>query len=150
MKFIYAVLIMLAFSCNSNSNSGNSHSLSDNAIKMAIKQVLKAQETAWNNHDLESYMQGYWKSDSLKFYGRNGLTSGWNNTLANYKKGYPSKAESGTLKFTINDISKIENSTYLVFGEYHLERSIGNAHGVFTIIFKYIDGHWKIIADMSC
>ena len=31
-----------------------------------------------------------------------------NNTLANYKKGYPTKAESGTLNFVINDVSIIE------------------------------------------
>ena len=27
---------------------------------------------------------------------------------------------------------------------------VGNADGVFIIIFKKINGEWKIIADMSC
>ena len=89
-------------------------------------------------------MQGYWKSDSLKFYGSRGLTYGWENTLNNYKKGYPTKAESGTLNFVINDISKIEGDNYWVMGEYHLKREVGNADGVFIIIFKKINGEWKI------
>lgn len=118
--------------------------------KAAILSVLETQEKAWNQHDLEGYMQGYWKSDSLKFYGGSGLTYGWKHTLANYKKGYPTKAESGALKFKINDLSKIEDNTYWVMGEYHLTRDVGNAKGVFMIIFKKIDGEWKIIADMSC
>ena len=111
---------------------------------------METQEIAWNKHDLEGFMQGYWKSDQLKFYGANGLTLGWKNTLANYKKGYPTQAESGSLNFVINDISKIEGNNYWVMGEYHLKRQVGDADGVFIIIFKKINGEWKIIADMSC
>ncbi len=118
--------------------------------KQDILSVMKMQEKAWSNNDLESFMQGYWKNDSLKFYGSNGLTFGWNKTLANYKKRYPTKDHSGTLSFTIDDISKIENESYFVMGQYHLKRNIGDANGVFMIIFKKIDGKWKIVADMSC
>ena len=95
-------------------------------------------------------MEGYWKSENLKFYGARGLTLGWKQTLANYKKRYPTKRETGTLNFVINDISKIEGDNYWVMGEYHLKRDIGNADGIFIIIFKKIDGAWKIVADMSC
>lgn len=146
--FLFAALMML--SCNSNSTKENSHNFSESEVSTAIKKVMAAQETAWNNQDLSGFMEGYWKNDSLKFYGSKGLTYGWDNTLANYKKAYPTKAESGILKFIINDISKIENSAYLVFGEYYLKRNTGNANGIFTLIFKYVNGEWKIIADMSC
>lgn len=118
--------------------------------KAAILKVMKDQEVAWNNGDLEGFMQGYWKSDSLKFYGSNGLTKGWQNTLDNYKRGYPTKAETGTLNFVINDVSRIEINNYWVMGEYHLKREVGDADGVFIIIFKRINGEWKIVADMSC
>jgi len=122
----------------------------DNLAESGIRLVMEKQEIAWNNHDLEGFMEGYWKSKELKFYGANGLTLGWDNTLARYKKGYPTKAESGTLNFVINDISRIERDNYWVMGEYHLKRDIGDADGVFIIIFKKINGEWKIIADMSC
>ena len=121
-----------------------------NTAKNAILKVMKDQETAWNNGNLEGFMQGYWKSDSLKFYGRNGLTKGWQNTLDNYKRGYPTKAETGTLNFVINDISKIEGNNYWVMGEYHLKREAGDADGVFIIIFKKMTDGWQIVADMSC
>jgi ketosteroid isomerase-like protein len=118
--------------------------------KEAILSVMKTQENAWSNNDLEGFMRGYWKSDSLKFYGSGGLTRGWQQTLDNYKKRYPTKDHSGTLTFTIDDISKVDEGSYLVMGQYHLRRSIGNANGVFLIIFKKINGEWKIVADMSC
>ena len=118
--------------------------------KTAILKVMKDQEIAWSKNDLEGFMQGYIKSDSLKFYGKNGLTKGWQQTLDNYKKGYPTKEHSGTLTFKVNDISPIETGSYWVMGEYFLSRKVGDANGVFMIIFKNIKGEWKIVADMSC
>jgi len=118
--------------------------------KTDILAVMKAQEIAWSNNDLEGFMEGYWKSESLKFYGASGLTKGWQQTLDNYKKGYPTKEHSGTLTFKINDVSAIEGNSYWVMGEYFLKRKVGDANGIFIIIFKKIDGKWKIVGDMSC
>ena len=118
--------------------------------KESILAVMKLQEKAWSANDLEGFMDGYWKNDSLKFYGSSGLTKGWQQTLDNYKRGYPTKEHSGTLNFKINDISQIDEGSYWVMGEYFLKRGVGDANGVFLIIFKKIDGAWKIVADMSC
>ncbi|CAM1373701.1 YybH family protein [Tenacibaculum xiamenense] len=130
-----------------NSNAQNSK---EDQQKKEIIAIMKAQEKAWSENDLKGFMAGYWKSDSLKFYGRNGVTKGWAKTLANYEKGYPTKEHTGELKFKINDISKINEGAYFVMGEYHLTRKAGNANGIFMIIFKKINGKWKIIADTSC
>lgn len=155
MKYLYTLLlVVLCVSCISVKADVVTDSIekSDDVAlaEASIRLVMEAQENAWNKHDLEGFMQGYWKSGQLKFYGSNGLTLGWDNTLSKYKKNYPSKAESGTLNFVINDISKIEGNNYWVMGEYHLKREIGNADGVFIIIFKKINNEWKIVADMSC
>ncbi len=116
----------------------------------AIKNLLEEQRLAWNNYDLEAFMEGYWKSDSLKFYGSNGVTHGWKNTLERYQKGYPSKAHTGELVFKIKSISKIEDTSYYVMGAFFLYREVGDANGIFMIVLKKIDGQWKIIADTSC
>jgi len=118
--------------------------------KVAILKVMKDQEIAWSKNDLEGFMKGYLKSDSLKFYGKSGLTKGWQQTLNTYKKGYPTKDHSGTLTFEIIDISPIENQSYWVMGKYSLSRKVGDANGIFMVIFKKIAGEWKIVADMSC
>ena len=154
-KFILAFgLALISYTCISvRADVGDVtvvESTNYDTAKAAILKVMNNQEIAWNNGDLEGFMQGYWKSDSLKFYGSSGLTKGWQNTLDNYKRGYPTKAETGTLNFVINDISRIENNNFWVMGEYHLKREAGNADGVFIIIFKMINGQWKIVADMSC
>jgi hypothetical protein len=155
MKYIYTLFCGLLFvsciSIKADVTTGtNEKNDSYEMAEASIRLVMETQEIAWNKHDLEGFMKGYWKNESLKFYGSNGLTLGWENTLANYKKGYPTKAESGTLNFVINDISKIEGDNYWVMGDYHLKRDLGDADGVFIIIFKKINGEWKIVADMSC
>lgn len=152
------ILLLLVLICSTScisvkadiTTDADTYATEKNLAEAGIRLVMEKQEIAWNQHDLEGFMEGYWKSEHLKFYGANGLTLGWDNTLARYKKAYPTKAESGTLNFVINDISKIEGDNYWVMGEYHLKREVGDADGVFIIIFKKIDGEWKIIADMSC
>ncbi len=134
--------LSLMFSCEK--------STTESQDKEAVISVLRMQEKAWSKYDIDGYMKGYWKSDSLKFYGSNGLiTYGWNKTLANYKKRYPSPKHTGTLKFKVNDITQIEKESYYVMGEYYLTRKVGDANGIFMIIFKKIDGEWKIIADTT-
>ena len=137
----FAVLVTL-YSCHIKPNI--------KADKAAILKVMKGQEIAWSNNDLEGFMKGYIKSDSLKFYGKTGLTKGWQQTLDNYKKGYPTNDHSGSLTFEIIDISPIEDQSYWVMGNYFLSRNLGDANGVFMVIFKKIAGAWKIVADMSC
>lgn len=137
--FLFATILILS-SCSTSTEEQD---------KKDILAVLDTQQIAWSKHDLDGFMQGYWKSDLLKFYGSNGVTLGWDKTLSNYKRSYPTPDHSGTLKFKINDISKINDGAYFLMGEYHLIRKVGDANGIFMIIFKKINGEWKIIADTS-
>jgi len=118
--------------------------------KKDIQAVLKAQRIAWSNNNIEEFMEGYWKNDSLKFYGANGITYGWENTLEHYEKSYPTEAHMGKLSFKINDITKISDDAYFVLGEYHIKRELGNADGIFMLVFRRIAGEWKIVVDTSC
>ena len=102
------LICIVSVSCSSRSEQSD---------KQAIISIMKTQEKAWSNHDLEGFMEGYWKNDSLKFYGSSGLTYGWQQTLDNYKKGYPTADHSGKLNFTIDDITKIEDDSYFVMGD---------------------------------
>lgn len=143
MKKILCIACLFTI-CFSNAQSNEA------ADKKSIQTVLKKQRIAWSKGNLDAFMEGYWKSDSLKFYGSSGLTTGWHNTFEKYEKGYPTIEDMGTLNYKINDITKISDDSYYVLGEFHLKRTVGNANGIFMIIFKKIDGKWKIIADTSC
>lgn len=112
-----------------------------------IQLVLHNQEKAWNDGDLEGFMKGYWKSDSLMFVGKSGITYGWQKTLDNYKKGYPDTAAMGKLHFDILDMKPVSEDNYFIIGKWHLIRSIGNIGGYFSLLFRKINGEWLIICD---
>ncbi len=39
-----------------------------NDNKAAVEHVLRTQQEAWNHHDLDAFMTGYWKSPELTFF----------------------------------------------------------------------------------
>jgi hypothetical protein len=115
----------------------------------AITQMLKAQEAAWNEGSLEKFMVGYWQNDSLMFIGKNGPTYGYNNTLANYKKGYPDTSYMGKFTSTIIGFKKLSANYYFVTGKWFLKRSVGDSKGYYTLLLRKINGKWVIVADHS-
>ncbi len=114
-----------------------------------ILQILGAQEKAWNEGNIDEFMHGYWENDSLVFVGKNGLTYGYNNTLANYKKNYPDKTYMGKLKFTIISKQALGSQYFRIIGKWELTRTVGNLSGHYTLLLKKINGEWKIISDHS-
>lgn len=114
-----------------------------------IRELLAHQTESWNRGDLEGFMKTYWKSDSLMFIGKSGVTYGWINTLNNYKRGYPDKTAMGKLSFDIISVKNLSPKYYQVVGKWHLERTIGNLSGHYTLLLEKINGEWVIISDHS-
>src|SRR5450432_264858 len=114
----------------------------------AIRNVLSTQEAFWNSGNVENFMKGYWISDSLLFIGKS-VTYGWQKTLENYKKRYPDTAAMGKLLFNLLECKPLSPGYYFVVGKWHLQRSIGDLEGYFTLLFRKIHGQWVIIADHS-
>ena len=117
--------------------------------KQAVLTILDNQTKAWNKGDLENFMVGYWNNDSLMYIGKSGVTYGYQKTLNTYKKNYASKEQMGTLKFTILHVSRLSKDIIQVVGKWHLTRTIGDASGHYTLIFKKMNGYWVIISDHS-
>jgi beta-aspartyl-peptidase (threonine type) len=54
----------------------------------AIRALLQTQVDAWNRHDLEAFMTGYWHSPELTFFSGGTETKGWEPTLERYRQHY--------------------------------------------------------------
>ena len=116
--------------------------------RQAIAQVLTTQTAAWNRGDIPGFMAGYWHSDSLVFIGKNGLTYGWQPTLANYRRKYPNAAQMGQLDFGDLRITPLSAESAQVVGRWHLARpAAGDLQGHFLLVFKLLKGQWVIVAD---
>ncbi|MBN8720025.1 MAG: DUF4440 domain-containing protein [Sediminibacterium magnilacihabitans] len=117
--------------------------------EQAIRQILTDQTTEWNKGNLEAFMKGYWKNDSLLFVGKTGPRYGFQTTLDNYHKGYPDTAAMGKLSFNIIQVKRLSPDYYFVLGKWMLKRSMGDLSGHYTLLFRKIAGQWKIVVDHS-
>ncbi len=143
-------LFLLAFSLQSLAQRNTETTTTTyNKNETAIRALLAAQTKAWNEGNLVDFMEGYLPSDSLLFVGKSGPTYGFNNTLNNYKKGYPDTASMGKLTFTLLAVTPIEKKHYRVLGKWSLQRSKGDVSGYFTLLFQKIKGKWFVIQDHS-
>lgn len=124
-------------------------SLAQPADEKIIRSLIEEQRLLWNKGDISGFMETYWKSDSLMFIGKTGVTYGWQNTLENYKKGYPDTAAMGKLTFNLLQVKKLSGTCFFVVGKWHLTRSIGNVQGHFSLLFRKINQKWVIVADHS-
>jgi ketosteroid isomerase-like protein len=115
----------------------------------AIQQVLVRQAEAWNRHDLEGFMAGYWNSPELTFFSGAKTTSGWQATLERYRKTYQSEGkEMGRLEFSDLRIEPLGAGAAFVRGAWYLTMSDGKTpHGLFTLIFRKLPEGWKIVHD---
>jgi len=139
--FLFAILLA---SC-----SEHQPQIDSSAAISEIQMIMKKQEAAWNRGDLEGFMQGYWKSDSLRFIGKRGITYGWQPTLDNYKKGYPNSDAMGKLVFTNLSMELTGDSSAYVIGQWQLFRTTDTLSGHYSLLWKIKNGNWLIFADHS-
>jgi ketosteroid isomerase-like protein len=117
--------------------------------KLAIEHVLVTQQAAWNRHDLDGFMAGYWKSPELTFFSGANEKAGWQATLDRYRATYDSPGhEMGTLEFSALRIEMLGPDAGFVRGAWHLTMADGKTpHGLFTLVFRKFPDGWKIIHD---
>lgn len=116
--------------------------------RSAIYQVLDEQAAAWNRGDLDAFMDGYWRSPDLVFTSGARVQRGWRTTLDRYRSSYgDSPASMGHLAFHDVEVHPLSDDAAWVLGRWRLEREGGESGGVFTLVFRRIDGRWRIVHD---
>ena len=117
----------------------------------AIRKVMEDQQNAWNRHDLEGFMAGYWNSPDLTFFSGARESKGWQAALDRYKQNYQGAGhEMGSLQFSNLRIEMLGPEAAFVRGEFHLTMSDGKTpHGLFTLIFRKLPEGWRIVHDHS-
>ena len=120
-----------------------------NGDKAAVEHVLRTQQEAWNDHDLDGFMAGYWNSPELTFFSGAKETRGWQATLDRYRSTYSSPGrEMGRLEFSSLRVEMLGPDAAFVRGEWHLTMPDGKTpHGLFTLVFRKFPGGWKIVHD---
>ena len=113
----------------------------------AIRAVLQQQVEAWNRGDIDAFMDGYARTDSLRFASGGTVHTGWQATLDRYHRTYPDRAAMGTLTFDLRAVRVLSAQWAVVFGGYQLERAEDRPSGLFTLLFEKRPEGWRIVHD---
>jgi ketosteroid isomerase-like protein len=114
-----------------------------------IRGVVEQQMEAWNRHNLQGFMAGYWNSPALTFFSGGTVTKGWQPTLERYQKTYQSGGhEMGKLEFSDLQVVPLGPNSAFVRGRWRLTMPDGKEpHGLFTLVFRKFPQGWRIIHD---
>jgi beta-aspartyl-peptidase (threonine type) len=145
---VVAAIALLAGLASAQKQGGAGSS----SVDAAVKAVLDAQVAAWNHHDLEGFMSGYWNSPELTFFSGATETQGWEPTLERYRRSYQAEGHAmGTLSFSDLQIQELTPDAAFVRGKFELVMPDGKQpHGVFTLIFRKFPEGWRIVHDHTC
>jgi hypothetical protein len=119
------------------------------SIQADILTVLQDQSAAWNRGDIDAFMEGYWKSDDLRFASGGDVTYGWAQTNARYKSRYKDRTAMGQLTFDNLETVVLANDAAVLHGRWALERAADRPSGLFTLIFRNFGQGWIIISDTT-
>jgi ketosteroid isomerase-like protein len=112
-----------------------------------IRAVLDAQVASWNHGDIDSFMDGYARSESTRFASGGTVVRGWQTVRDRYRERYDSREKMGRLTFSDLEVSVLSPSAALVFGRWRLERVGDSPSGLFTLQFATTNGGWRIVSD---
>jgi ketosteroid isomerase-like protein len=123
---------------------------SDFKSPQAQKQILallEAQAAAWNRGDIDSFVEGYWKSEETLFVGAGGVKKGFQSVLDRYRHDYPDRKAMGQLSFSNLEVHVMCKDSAYTIGEFMLKRDKDQPSGFFTLYLKKFADGWKIIVD---
>jgi len=114
----------------------------------AIQRVLDEQVEAWNRGDLEAFMDGYWRSPDLVFTSGGNVQRGWQTTLDRYRATYGNSPETmGRLAFSDLEVHPLADGAAWALGRWELDNEGRTMGGVFSLVFRRLDGRWLIVHD---
>jgi ketosteroid isomerase-like protein len=147
--FALAILLAGVWACAGGGARGGATGGSAADPGPAIERVLTEQAAAWNRGDLEAFMDGYWRSEDLVFTSGGNVQRGWQTTLDRYVESYGTSPETmGRLTFSDLEIHPLGDGAAWALGRWALEYDSGaSPGGIFTLVFREIDGRWLIVHD---
>ncbi len=114
-----------------------------------IEKVLKIQADAWNEGDLDRFMETYWNSPDLTFFSGGKPLAGWGVTFQRYRQRYQKDGrDMGHLHFSNLKVVQLSDESGFVRGRFHLQRTgMDELTGLFTLVLKRFPEGWRIIHD---
>lgn len=115
------------------------------ADEQAIRGLMAAQESAWDQGDIMGFMAPY--ADTVCFHSPAGNTCGKQQVADNYARSYPSPEAMGRLVFGIHEVLPAGADHAWLSGSWALHRSRDTLQGAFALLWERQPEGWRIVRD---
>jgi ketosteroid isomerase-like protein len=111
--------------------------------------VILDQVRYWNAHDIEHYMDTYWKSPDLLAVVEGEQIIGWAGMLAAYQRGYPDRREMGAVTLQRAKLQKLSPEFFLALTWFTFTTNGKTSYCTDTMVLRKFPDGWKIISTHS-
>jgi uncharacterized protein (TIGR02246 family) len=114
-----------------------------------VHEVMLKMLDRWNAHDIEGYMETYWKSPELLVVVDSEQFNGWQQLHDSYVNGYPNRIAMGFIqpKRIQVKLLKPDLALALTWWSATFPTSKQTVVGTSTMNLQKFDGGWKIVAS---
>jgi uncharacterized protein (TIGR02246 family) len=110
-----------------------------------IYDQLNQMVDAWNRHDIDAYVDNFWRSDQLIVVIEGENFRGWDLLNKAYHLGYPNPAEMGTLTLDRLQVQMIGPELGCALAWYTVTFTKKKELGTATIILKKLPEGWRVM-----
>ena len=112
-----------------------------------VRATVRAQAAAWNEGNLDAFMDVYARDDNLIYVSGDEVTRGWSAARKRYRDRYDGPAGMGRIDFEKLDAELVTEDVAVVTGQ--LRHAIGEeiSKAVFSMVMKREQGVWRIVHD---
>ncbi len=120
-------------------------------IRLAVADMLAGSADAWNDGDLDGFMDDYARSASTTYIGGPGLVEGYEAIRDRYAPAFTPGAPRDSLRFEGLRVRRLGATLALATARYVLYNSDGatTASGPFTLVLRKEGREWRITHDHS-
>ena len=119
------------------------------AAETAILDILRNQETCWNNQDINCYLEAFLPSAHTRSLSPSGILKGFDSIARAYRENWPPE-KMGQLSYQDLHPELLRADLYNVTGRYNLRFQDGALRsGSFSALVQKIDGRWYLVAEHS-
>ena len=112
-----------------------------------VRATVRAQAAAWNEGDLDAFMDIYWKNDALKFVSGGDVTRGWSATMKRYRDRYQGAAGMGRIDLDKLEAQLVTEDVAVVTGRVRHAVGENASASVFSLVMRRDEGVWRIVHD---
>jgi hypothetical protein len=114
-----------------------------------VRDIVREESRCWNEHNLNGYMDLFWRSPSLVATIDGEQLTGWDRLMAAYRNGYTDPNKMGSVSLERITTQQLDSELFRAMSWFTLHQQTGDHPFVDSIILRRFPDGWKIVSAHS-